>query len=109
MQVAICDSGIYRFLFQPSNQGFGSAQKFAFGRPNAMLAKLTGLKKKAFIGFTCAITARLPVYIRVDSNRNPGGTPQWSGWIPIGILAGASGIIRVIPPSPRPSKVVSHG
>ena len=27
----------------------------------------------------------------------------------IGVLAGASGIIRVIPPSPRPAKVVSHG
>lgn len=66
-----CLAALLVMLFsQPGNQGFGSSQKFAFGHPNAMLAKLTGLEKKPFSRFF---------------SRN---CPAVPGWIPIGILAG---------------------
>ena len=54
-----CESlAVASLLSQLGDQGFGLSQKFAFGRPNAMLAKLTRLEKRLVAGFT-RVAARL--------------------------------------------------
>ena len=56
-----CLAALLVMLFpQPGNKGFGSSQKLEFGHPNAMLAKLTGLGKKAFSWFSRAIAHLYP-------------------------------------------------
>ena len=72
-------------------RGLGRAPKFAFGYPNAMLAKLTGLGNKDFCGFYSYSCPPIP------------------GWIPIGIHPGCR-----IPPlgfllESLPEQVVSYG